>query len=353
MLSRRALLAGAGGIAAGAVAGAAEAKPRKRSRTHTKAFSDGVGLREYSIVVGPPPIVGGEITHGRQVNAANTGIAGIGVSEGSLTTTPGANYTTAFNGQTVSGKKFTDTVDISATNFTLDGCLIEVAGANAKGINITGTNVTISNCMVRAPSTAQAYYQGIHPVDCNGVLVYRCDVKWGQNLMTVEGDGVTVRESYLHDMTTGGDVNAHTDAIEVYGGTTCIIERSKLVSIDPPFGGTGMINISPWWQDTSVYECQTLDCYIDGANIIFLIGADSTGDVYRATVKRCDMGGHQKVTVVGNYTALTTDGARSVVQNDPGPTSPNIWWPTSGADASHWVDSSDLVPDLSGQIVVP
>jgi hypothetical protein len=56
VVSRRTLLAGAGGLAAGAVAGTAEAKPRKKPpRTHVKAFSDGVGMRDYSLVVGPPP----------------------------------------------------------------------------------------------------------------------------------------------------------------------------------------------------------------------------------------------------------------------------------------------------------
>lgn len=65
-LSRRALLAGATGLAAGAVAGTAEAKPppvrgpKKPPRTHVKSFSDGVGLRDYLITVGPPPIAGSQ-----------------------------------------------------------------------------------------------------------------------------------------------------------------------------------------------------------------------------------------------------------------------------------------------------
>lgn len=60
-LSRRALLTGFTGLAAGAVTGKAEAKPppgrgpKPRPSAHVKTFSDGVGMREYSIIVGPPP----------------------------------------------------------------------------------------------------------------------------------------------------------------------------------------------------------------------------------------------------------------------------------------------------------
>lgn len=288
----------------------------------------------------------GEITHGRQVLATNTGLVAAGVSEASLQTVNGATYST--NGQVIEGKLFTGSVVVSGNNVTIRNCKFMMSGQNTKSLAITGSGVRVEYCLF---TSSTAVYMQLHVGGANATI-YRCNAGLGENIVTIEAGGCRIEESYLHDATNAANPSAHRDTVEVYGGNDTTIIRSKLVH---PAGETSTINIAPWWGSTSVNTTTIDDNYIDGGHAHILVDLQSSGTIQNTRVRRNDFGGHTAPNIFGRYAALQNSDGRAISQNETQlSVNPNsILWPSSGADANYWADCSDLVPDRTGQVATP
>jgi hypothetical protein len=289
------------------------------------------------------------ITHGQQVNATNSGIAGLGLVDGDLTSTAGQTYST--NGQTITNRLFTGGVTVSGSNVTLQGCKFRFAGGlNSKALVVTGSNVTIRGCTL-VPSSG-SWYMAIHASAGTGLLVDACDISGAENNMTVETESVTVQYSYLHDSSNISDTSGHRDAIEIYGGSGHTL---KLNRITHPAGETAAINIAPWFGSTVVANVTIDDNFIDGGNMHMVVDLQSTGSITNTRVRRNRMGGHTDPAVIGRYVALNDVDGRGTVETEGALTSaPNkILWPTTGADLNTWQECSDLSPDRTGQTILP
>jgi hypothetical protein len=290
---------------------------------------------------------GDGITHGRQVNATNTGIAGIGVSSGSLITTGSTTYSTA--GQTITGRRFTGPVTLAGNNITLSGCQVETSGSTARAITITGTGCIVQDTTILPPSSSMQIC--LYIPGGNNAVIRRVDARGAENIVTLEADDVVIEDSYLHDVSNAANPAGHRDVIEVYAGARARIRRNRMVMDDDE---TAVINIAPWWGSVSVSDCWVDDNYIDGGNMHFVVDVQSTGTITNTKVRRNDMGGHTN-TFTGRYTALNNADGRARTNDDAAQASNtgSIMWPTTGADVNRWVDCSDLSPDRTGQIIIP
>ena len=149
-------------------------------------------------------------------NASNTGVqAGVHLATYSGTlklSTPG---------QVVSGLIITGGVQISASNVTLENCIIEVPSTANWNIGVAGglTGVNIENCeIVGAGSSGPQgsygiYVQGNSQVTINAVNIH--DV--GQGLVLNDGQ-VTLENSYIHDLHAGS--GTHYEDIGYFGAAT-------------------------------------------------------------------------------------------------------------------------------------
>ncbi len=293
---------------------------------------------------------GGGITHGQQINATNTGIAGAGLTVGDLTSQAGTTYAT--NNQTVTGRRFTSPVVISADGVTLSNCLFDFAGGSAtRALRVTGNNATLNNLTI-ATNGASSYYHSIL-IEGNGCTVYRCDLSQAENVIEDDGDNTLILESFLHNAQAISNPGGHVDVIEVYGGNNHTYRRCRLG--DASLDVTATINIAPWFGSSSVAGVLIEDCFIDGGNAHVLVDLQSTGTITNVKVVRNIMGGHTSTGVFGRYTPLQNSDSRAITGSDaaqalnPG----SIQWPTTGADLNTWGECSDLSPDRTGQTVSP
>jgi hypothetical protein len=267
--------------------------------------------------------------------------------------TPGTTYGAAFNGQTVSGKLFTGRVNIDANNFTLKECKILTGGLDSFGINVTGNDVTIENCLVTAPPGQSLYEPIFLAPGCRGATVRRCDISRGENLLTVYGAGQIVN-NYLHGVALDSNPAGHPDGIEIYGGGPVLIGGNRIEEgslYDAP------INVAPYGAFT-LTDLTVADNFLDGGQEMMICVNQNPGGFIRNTrVLRNVMGGHTNPDTemsFGIYKALLKD-ARPTVQTEAQlAANPDaILWPTSGPDVNVWGECSDLVPDRTGQTVVP
>lgn len=295
----------------------------------------------------------GSVTHGRDISAANTGITGAGVSQSSLATiTGGVTYST--NGQTITGKLFTDSVTVSADDVTFENCMFTSIGANNFMLRVNGSGCTVDHCTF-LPTSGHSSYEGIY-TEQTGLTVTRCDISGCENnITTAAGSGdINILECYLHNPVSPDNPSGHHDNIEVYGGATVNIERCRVTM---QANETAVINVAPWSSGAFVSDLTISDNYLDGGNYLVLVDLQSQGTggtIQRTRVLRNDMGGHQN-PANHRYWAVSDNDGRGFVETEALLiASPNkILWPTSGSDVNTWVDSSDLSPDLTGQIVDP
>ncbi len=296
-------------------------------------------------------------------NASNTGLAGAGISESSLVAQGAITYGTSNNGQTITGKKFTGTVAVSASNFTLRGCLIEVGGGDY-GVRVKGgSNFLLEDCTIR--TTGSAGYTGVLTEGGSFTTVNRCNISMFENGMSLNGGtDFTLDSSYIHH--TKPQSGGHTDAVEIYGGSRIVLKNSTIMDLPFSNGSTSAVNIAPWWGSTIVDECTVQDCFLDGGNMHVVVDLQSTGYIRHVRFLRNKMGGHSKPDVGGIYWALNNADGRSIVQTEAAlQASPNsILWPTSGPDVNRWdycrngpfkadYNLTDLTPDRTGQIITP
>lgn len=301
-----------------------------------------------------PTPTGGGSAPGEAVNATNTGLAGAGVSAGSLTADPTTTYGASFNGQTISGKLYTHRVNITGDNITIRDCEVTTGGANSFGIDIAGNNDTVDHCLI-VPPAGKSYYEPvfINPKVIGAAVTYN-DISGGENLLTSYGAG-TVAHNYMHGASTVSDPSGHPDGIEIYGGGPLLVEGNRIVEgslYDSP------INAAPYGSYT-LTDLTVSDNFLDNGQGMMLIDNQNSGGFIRNTrVLRNVMGGHTNPDTgnsFGRYKALENYDGRPAVQTEAQlAANPNaILWPTSGPDTNHWGECSDLTPDRTGQIVIP
>lgn len=292
------------------------------------------------------------ISHGQQINAGNTGIGALGLVDGNLTTVAGATYSSANNGQTISNRLFTDTVTISGSNITLQGCKFRWGGAqNAQAVVVTGTGVTLKNCTI-APSSS-SWYTGVRASGGSGLTIDACDISGAENNLTIDAgvNGVTVQYSYLHGASNLADPAGHLDCVEIYGGSNHVLRMNRLTH---PATETATINIAPFVASTNVSNVAIDDNFLDGGIEHILVDLQSTGgSITNTRVRRNRMGGHTDPGTLGRYSALYDVDGRGVVRTEAAlSSSPNsILWPITGGDENRWAECEDLVPNNAGQII--
>ena len=141
-----------------------------------------------------------------------------GVQAGTNLTTHSGALTLSTAGQVVSGLVITGGVQITASNVTLENCIIEVPSSSPWDIGIAGglTGVTLENCEIIGAGSAGPvgsygiYVQGNSQVTINSVNMH--DV--GQGLVLNDGQ-VTLENSYIHDLHAGS--GTHYEDIGYFG----------------------------------------------------------------------------------------------------------------------------------------
>lgn len=268
-LSRRALLTGVTGLAASAVAGKAEAKPplgrglKPKPRTHVKAFSDGVGLREYSIVVGPS-VVGDPMP-----TPENTG------PSGSLTTHSG-DYVASTDDATIEDLHITGNLYLRANNLTATNCLVDGeisinAGPGGTYYQPPYSNMTISYCETGF----------IGSIGGDTVLIDHC--RFGNvasafmvfpelddvGLGLITASGFRVQHCLFDRLVSLGPGDAHVEAVQWRGVTdssfyNCYFDYSP-PDADTAGQTTAVISLVPW---TTAPDTVTVDkCWFIGGSV--------------------------------------------------------------------------------------
>jgi hypothetical protein len=296
-------------------------------------------------------------------NASNTGLVGASISEGSLSDQGAITYNTSYNGQTITGKRFTDTVRITGNNITIDGCLFEWGSATDQvKLGSSGTGNIVSNSTFRN-SSGYTYHQ--INVTGGSLTVDLCDISDYQDGITADGGSLTCRRSYFHD-TAAPDPGIHRDGIEIYGGSNHLIELCTIAHANfAPTGTdreTSAINIAPWSGSDNVSGVIIQDNYIDGGHMHVVIDSNQSGThtVSNVRVLRNRFGGHTTVDVINIYTtvnALGTTRVETEAALDSNPTD-RFWWPNNaGPDVNYWwyctnnpFGYPDLSPDNEGEI---
>lgn len=301
----------------------------------------------------PPPPPSGFVLR----TAMNTGLAGAGIAEASLVTTPGATYGTAFSGQTITGKRFTGRVNITGSNITISGCLFNPpSGSGLWLVDVTGAGTVIKDSTFRPQSGSQ--FIGII-VEGGSLLASSVNIAGFENNMSIYGGSVTIERSYLHDPSNASNPGGHVDGIEIYGGSNHVLRESTITT--KTNGAVSPINIAPWSGGTSVANVLIADNYLDGGNTHALVDLQSSGSIRLVRFLRNRLGGHTASTF-GSYAAFLNSDNRAFVETEARlQAAPNgILWPTVGADVNVWwftkgnpFGYSDLTPDKAGQTVTP
>jgi hypothetical protein len=261
--------------------------------------------------------------------AANTGLAGAGISESSLTNQGSITYGSTFNGQTISGKRFTGVVTITGSNITLSGNLHTGSGSGMRAIVARGANLTIKDSTMR-PSSGSIYTWVL--VESGNLTLDSVDMAGAEDLISYYGGSNHVlRRSYLHGASNVSNPSGHRDAIEAYGGNGLLFEQNTIIH---PSSETSAINIAPWSGSASISGLTVQDNYIDGGNMHFVYDLQSSGSISATRVKRNRMGGHTYPSF-GPYIALNNVTNGIQVQTESQLTAnPNnrILWPTGSTD---------------------
>jgi len=298
------------------------------------------------------------ITHGRQINASNTGLNYHGIPESSLVSTPGfQNYSTP--GQVVQGKLFNNRVDISGDNILVKDCKLTNGGVDTFGFNITGANVTLEGCLIVANPGTSITEPFFITNNIAGATIRRCDISLGCQAGSYYGTGGLLEENYFHDTSVASDPTQHPDVLEVYGGSGLIIRRCRLM--EGAILADAVVNIAPWQaSNPSVDGTQILDNYMQGGQEIILLDEQSTGDITNTVVMRNDMDQHTNPDTGSSFgvnRALTDYEGRPIYQtaSQQAANPSSILWPstTGNADVSRWVNPDGIIPDWTGLIVLP
>lgn len=291
------------------------------------------------------------ISNGQSIGAGNTGIAGSGVSFGSLTSHPGGAFTT--NGQIIENLKFdqSDTIWLQGTNQIVRNCVIMINGAdNYNGIRVDGSGALIENVLI-IPGAGTSYKWGINFNSGTGLTVRSVDISNCENGVTLIGTGCTLERSYLHNMVPYSNLGGTPNCIELYAGSNHIIKLNRIG--DGVAGVQSTIVVAPQGSNSSA-GVDIFDNFIDGGLSHLLIDNQSSGTLTNVRVLRNKMGGHTATGVYGRYVPVINSDGRAITENDAAQASDtaSIQWPSSGVNVNTWAECSDLSPDKTGQTIL-
>jgi hypothetical protein len=297
---------------------------------------------------------------GRSIKASNTGLNYHGIDPATLVTTGSTTYGSGFNGQTISGKKFTGEVTITGSNITLQDCWMNWGDAPGNGtdiaLEVSGSNNTILGCLFGPPST-KAFYVACLVSGGSGNTVKRCDMGFTENGVTCDGgvqSSLLITENYIHDLQ-----GADNDCIEIYAAISGVqilnnwLTQSPAPSNVSNGGAESSINIAPYAGSNSVDHVTSQGNFCDGGIVSTLVDVQSTGTITYTKFVGNFLGGHNNPAVVGIYNALQNNDGRAITHDDaaqaanPG----SIQWPNSGPNANYWWACTGLTPDNSGLVI--
>lgn len=293
------------------------------------------------------------ILEGWDANGSNTGIAARGLTPDDLTTVGGTTYNSP---QTVYRKRFTGQVNVNAPVEFIE-CMSVAQGNNMMcfRLNPGAVGTKFKWCTISPPVGASAY-EGVLSSTAD-VEIYRCDFSGCENIITFDTQCPNITESYLHDPREESNPDdGHKDILEGFADEVgeSMVVRTK---ISFPADETAPINLATWGGPASIDGITFLKCHIDGGVshiIIDVQNAEVGGHIRNIRVKQCTAGGHTWAEY-GRYRMFQNNDGRAVVETLAAQAlNPDaLYFPTLNADASHWRGCDDLVPNRSGQVIIP
>ena len=314
-------------------------------------------------------------------DATNTGLAGAGISEASLVTTGvQSTYGTAFNGQTISGKKFTSGILVTGQNITFSGNLFELpagAGSTSLECGVGCSNLLVLNNTFRTSGSATSgIFEPLKNRDGGSWTIRGNDASHGENIITTFNDNALIEGNYLHAPFSNNPAG-HNDTIEVYGGTGIII-RNNTILMDHTVQNqspTAPINVAPWTgsgSQANVTNFDLLDNYIDGDWFLPVLLDTQQAGAHTLTnirILRNRFGGHNGPGAYGtgfggSVQAIENIGGAMTRKTTDTAGADQYYTPTSGPDANIWFyctnnpftiiagwSPGNLSPDRSGQVI--
>lgn len=248
-----------------------EAGTKSGVTTVVDSGASGGSAVQFGQVVTTPP---GAITHGRQLNATNTGPEAAGYT--SLKTWTGSTSITT-NGTVIEGYRFVNGApSVYADNVVLRGCEFRSTGPQWWIVRNEGKNLIVEDCRFRPDATngpettmAQSYQQGIKCFGvARGLTVRRCEF-WGfGNAIEFEPTNSTsttpiiVEDTWMHHAAaitySGSDEYHHDGILSSYASNNVRVRRCKIVSL----GNTNALAFQSTggkWSD-----CIVTDSYFSG-----------------------------------------------------------------------------------------
>jgi Bacterial Ig-like domain/Bacterial Ig domain len=273
-------------------------------------------------------------------NETNTGAVGPLKASGSLTlSTPG---------QVVSGLNISGGVDITASNVTLENCIIHVTAANANWVVSVAaglTGVTLKNCEIVGPGlSATTQDAGIYIKGDSQVTINACNIHDVGHGIDVSGGPVVIENSYIHDLNAAD--SSHYDAV-YFGGDnnpnfSMLIQNNTFVNTNTQTSAIFMENYFGGVNNVTIND----NLLVGGGYTVYLVSnADviedgSGGKVSNVsfTNNHLGMGKYGYTYFSGSYNPVYTgnvdDGATLAASLPTGPnTTPPPTQPTPDAPA--------------------
>lgn len=144
-------------------------------------------------------------------------------------------YDSSYSGQTISNREFRGFVTVTGSNITFVNCYFRggTASGNSRLLYVTGgaTNITVTDSDFEPMNPAPT----IDSVRAINTTLLRVDIRGSTDGMKA-ADGVTIRDSYIHDMLwwasgpNHGGGQTHNDGIQILNGANIDISHNTLVS---------------------------------------------------------------------------------------------------------------------------
>ena len=263
-------------------------------------------------------------------NAATTGVqAGVNL------TTHSGQLTLSTPGQVVSGLIITGGVQITASNVTLQNCIIEIPSSGNWNVGIAGglTGVVLQNCEIVGAGTSGPlgsygiYVEGNSQVTINAVNIH--DV--GQGLVLNDGQ-VTLENSYIHDLNAGS--GTHYEDIGYFGAAksstfSLNIQNNTLINQNIQTASVFLQNYFGGLNNITVNN----NILVGGDYTIYVDGSASSAPVTNVSITNNHMGtGIYGITDFSKsspvYTGNVNDGATLAAAIDTGTTTTPTTSPT-------------------------
>lgn len=192
---------------------------------------------DATVTLGPP----GSVPAGWP-DATNTGIAGAGVTMGTLTALNGYQVNTP--GTVIERRNVTGPITVNAANVTIRDCYIT---AGAWGIEVMGAadGLLVEDCTIVGGANCGVMDDGY----ADNVTYRRLNISGGRDGMKLSGTGRLIENCYIHDLDTSG-VDPHNDGIQCYSGNGWIFRGNHIIS--PDTSCIAMFNGQGSWSDVLI-----------------------------------------------------------------------------------------------------